>query len=66
MKMKQQQQMGHPGYEYEEKLNNNIQKFFSPRADGQNTADESGGEETEFSESMFGGYKQAAQSFNKN
>jgi len=24
MKMKQQQQMGHPGYEYEEKLNNNI------------------------------------------
>ena len=33
MKMKQQM-AAHPGYEYEEKLNNNIQKFFSPRADG--------------------------------
>lgn len=71
MKVAAQQQMdgivgpNHPGYEYEEKLNNNIQKFFSPRGDGQNTAEDSG-EETEFTESLFGGNKQISQSYSKN
>jgi hypothetical protein len=48
-------------YEYEEKLNSNIHKYFSPNA---NFTDESAGEETEMTDSLFGGYKQGGNSFN--
>jgi len=47
------------GYEYEERLNSNIHKYFSPNVG----TDESAGEETEMTDSLFGGYKQGGNSF---
>ena len=47
------------GYEYEERLNSNIHKYFSPNMN----TDESAGEETEITDSLFGGYKQGGNSF---
>jgi hypothetical protein len=47
------------GYEYEERLNSNIHKYFSPNVN----TDESAGEETEMTDSLFGGYKQGGNSF---
>lgn len=47
-------------YEYEERLNSNIHKYFSPNLN----TDESAGEDSEITDSLFGGYKQGGNSFN--
>jgi hypothetical protein len=44
-------------------LNSNIQKYFSPNAP-LNLTDESGVDDTEITDSLFGGFKQGGASFN--
>ena len=53
-------QKGGGGYDYEERLNSNIHKYFSPNVN----TDKSAGEETDMTDSLFGGYKQGGNSFN--